>query len=151
MFCNKVANPSMTGISISDVALPTKNVTLKGMNGLKNVVINSFDLPSNDPAGGITLVINSTITNVGRVLCHSNVANSVFVALASRYCAQLAAVSGLLRSNKPRARWFQLGYYTRPPLNHRTSVNWQAYPANFESGTCGPFGRGQQFCAWVKQ
>ena len=40
-------------------------VTLKGFNGLKNgVLINSFDLPSNDPAGGIHLTIDSEVINV---------------------------------------------------------------------------------------
>lgn len=35
------------------------------MNGLKNgVVINSFDLPSNDPAGGVHLTLQTTVTNV---------------------------------------------------------------------------------------
>jgi hypothetical protein len=35
------------------------------MNGLKNgVTINSFDLPSNDPAGGIHLTLETTVTNV---------------------------------------------------------------------------------------
>ena len=38
------------------------------MNGLKNgVVINTFDLPSNDPAGGIHLTLNTTVTNVREV------------------------------------------------------------------------------------
>lgn len=38
------------------------------MNGLKNgVVINSFDLPSNDPAGGIHLTLNTTVTNPAQV------------------------------------------------------------------------------------
>lgn len=43
----------------------TKKVTLKGMNGLKDAVtINTFDLPSDDPAGGITLTLETTINNV---------------------------------------------------------------------------------------
>ncbi|CAO3627243.1 unnamed protein product [Cunninghamella blakesleeana] len=45
-----------------------KFVTLKGCNGFKDAVkINSFDLPSNDPAGGITLIANTTITNPSQV------------------------------------------------------------------------------------
>ena len=40
-------------------------MTLKGMNSLKNgVVINSFDLPSNDPAGGIHLTLDTSVSNV---------------------------------------------------------------------------------------
>jgi len=35
------------------------------MNNLKNgVIINSFDLPGNDPAGGIHLTLNTSVTNV---------------------------------------------------------------------------------------
>ncbi|KAI8096238.1 uncharacterized protein BX664DRAFT_323438 [Halteromyces radiatus] len=45
-----------------------KFVTLKGANGFKGAVtINSFDLPSNDPAGGITLTCNTTIVNPSQV------------------------------------------------------------------------------------
>jgi len=43
----------------------TKSVTLKAMNSLKGgVMINSFDLPSNDPAGGIHLTLTTTVKNV---------------------------------------------------------------------------------------
>ncbi|KAG2175944.1 hypothetical protein INT44_000422 [Umbelopsis vinacea] len=46
----------------------TKSVTLLGMGGLVNdVKINSFDLPSNDPAGGIHLVLDTTIYNPSQV------------------------------------------------------------------------------------
>lgn len=56
---------TLQGIEVSGISLPSKAVTLKGFNGLKNgVIINSFDLPSNDPAGGIHLTINSEIINV---------------------------------------------------------------------------------------
>jgi hypothetical protein len=56
---------SPSGIEVSGISLPSKKVTLKGFNGLKNgVIINSFDLPSNDPAGGIHLTINSDVINV---------------------------------------------------------------------------------------
>ncbi|KAH7108191.1 hypothetical protein BKA62DRAFT_764259 [Auriculariales sp. MPI-PUGE-AT-0066] len=56
------------GISVSGISLPAKKVVLKGMNGLKGgVVINSFDLPSNDPAGGIHLTLDTTITNPAQV------------------------------------------------------------------------------------
>jgi Protein of unknown function (DUF3712) len=52
------------GIDVAGVSM-TKSVTLKAMNSLKGgVKINSFDLPSNDPAGGIHLSLNTTVTNV---------------------------------------------------------------------------------------
>ncbi|KAH9907677.1 uncharacterized protein BXZ73DRAFT_102073 [Epithele typhae] len=41
------------GISVPGIGLGEKEVTLNGMNGLKGgVKIETFDLPSNDPAGG---------------------------------------------------------------------------------------------------
>ncbi|KAI0063538.1 hypothetical protein BV25DRAFT_1915044 [Artomyces pyxidatus] len=59
---------SAMGISVPGVSLPGKNVTLKGFNGLQGgVVINSFDLPANDPAGGIHLTLDTTITNPSQV------------------------------------------------------------------------------------
>ncbi|CAD6973942.1 unnamed protein product [Tilletia controversa] len=55
------------GITIEGVAL-TKQVTLRGFNGLiGDVAINAFDLPSNDPAGGIHLDVSSTIRNPSQV------------------------------------------------------------------------------------
>ncbi|KAJ2957136.1 hypothetical protein NQZ79_g7103 [Umbelopsis isabellina] len=46
----------------------SKSVTLSGMGGLKGAVtINSFNLPSNDPAGGIHLVLETTIKNPSQV------------------------------------------------------------------------------------
>jgi hypothetical protein len=66
-------------ISSSDVAVTaldytftnltmTKSVTLLGMAGLVNdVKINSFNLPANDPAGGISLVLDTTIYNPSQV------------------------------------------------------------------------------------
>lgn len=45
-----------------------KFVTLDGANGFKDAVtIHSFDLPSNDPAGGITLTANTSIVNPSQV------------------------------------------------------------------------------------
>ncbi|KAF8524806.1 hypothetical protein BU17DRAFT_84312 [Hysterangium stoloniferum] len=59
---------SALGIDVPGVALTTKSVTLKGMNGLQGgVVIDSFDLPSNDPAGGIHLTLQTTVTNPSQV------------------------------------------------------------------------------------
>ncbi|KAL0956087.1 hypothetical protein HGRIS_002255 [Hohenbuehelia grisea] len=59
---------SAMGIHVDSISLPSKKVTLKGFNGLKNgVKINSFDLPSNDPAGGIHLTIEATATNPSQV------------------------------------------------------------------------------------
>jgi hypothetical protein len=59
---------SAIGIAVSDVSLAKKTVTLKGMNNLANgVVVNSFDLPANDPAGGIHLTLDTSITNPSQV------------------------------------------------------------------------------------
>lgn len=50
------------------ITLPTKSITLKGFDGLKDgVKITSFDLPANDPAGGIHLTIQSEVANVRSV------------------------------------------------------------------------------------
>ncbi|KAJ7716738.1 hypothetical protein DFH07DRAFT_349612 [Mycena maculata] len=58
---------SALGIDVSGVSV-SYNVTLKGFNGLKGgVIIQSFDLPSDDPAGGIHLTINATATNPSQV------------------------------------------------------------------------------------
>lgn len=55
------------GIDIGLVSF-NKTVSLKGFNGLKNgVVVNSFDLPENDPLGGIHLTLNTTVTNPSQV------------------------------------------------------------------------------------
>ena len=56
---------SAIGIEVPGISLSDKKVTLKGMNGLKGgVTISSFDLPSNDPAGGIHLTLETNVTNV---------------------------------------------------------------------------------------
>lgn len=65
----KGQNLSVTamGITVPGISI-SKKVTLKGMNGLKNAVtINSFDLPGDDPAGGITLTLDTTIVNPSQV------------------------------------------------------------------------------------
>ena len=52
----------VTGISIQ------KDVLLLGVNNLRGgVVINHFDLPSNDPAGGVTLTLQTSVTNPSSV------------------------------------------------------------------------------------
>jgi hypothetical protein len=57
--------PFPQGITVSDISFPGKTVTLKGFDNLKNgVIIKSFDLPGNDPAGGIHLTLDTTVTNV---------------------------------------------------------------------------------------
>ena len=75
---------SALGIDVPNINLTTKKVTLLGMNGLKNgVVINSFDLPENDPAGGIHLTLNTTVTNVSSlIICsHSSQAQTFISSL----------------------------------------------------------------------
>lgn len=59
---------SALGIHVSGIALSSKTVTLKGFNGLKGgVKIKTFDLPSNDPAGGIHLTLDVATTNPSQV------------------------------------------------------------------------------------
>ncbi|KAH9835153.1 uncharacterized protein C8Q71DRAFT_764402 [Rhodofomes roseus] len=58
---------SALGINVENITI-SKLVTLKGMNGLQDgVVIESFDLPENDPAGGVHLTLNTSITNPSQV------------------------------------------------------------------------------------
>ncbi|KAJ7188457.1 hypothetical protein C8R46DRAFT_1054741 [Mycena filopes] len=55
------------GIEVPGVSVAYQ-VTLKGFNGLKGgVIIKSFDLPSNDPAGGIHLTLDATAANPSQV------------------------------------------------------------------------------------
>ncbi|PPQ89568.1 hypothetical protein CVT25_012240 [Psilocybe cyanescens] len=59
---------SNLGISVPGISFPSRIVTLKGFNGLKNgVKIQSFDLPSDDPSGGIHLTIEATTANPSQV------------------------------------------------------------------------------------
>lgn len=59
---------SALGITVPGISLPGKTVTLKGLNNLKNgVLIKSFDLPANDPAGGIHLTLDTVISNPSQV------------------------------------------------------------------------------------
>jgi uncharacterized protein GlcG (DUF336 family) len=55
------------GFTFSKISME-KFVTLAGANGFKDAVtINKFDLPSNDPAGGITLTAKTSIKNPSQV------------------------------------------------------------------------------------
>ena len=55
------------GISVGGMTI-NKGVILTGMNNLKNAVtVQSYDLPSNDPAGGIHLTAQSVITNPSQI------------------------------------------------------------------------------------
>ncbi|KEI38214.1 uncharacterized protein L969DRAFT_517877 [Mixia osmundae IAM 14324] len=55
------------GISVPGVSI-SKTVVLAGMDSfIGDVLINSFDLPANDPAGGITLTLQTTLTNPASV------------------------------------------------------------------------------------
>lgn len=59
------ATVNALGIDVPGILFPAKQVNLKGFNGLKDgVKIKSFDLPSNDPAGGIHLTLEASTTNV---------------------------------------------------------------------------------------
>ncbi|KAJ3567055.1 hypothetical protein NP233_g6616 [Leucocoprinus birnbaumii] len=55
---------SALGIDVPGIPFPAKPVQLKGFNGLKDgVKVLSFDLPENDPAGGIHLTLQASTTN----------------------------------------------------------------------------------------
>lgn len=52
------------GIDVPEIPFAVKQVNLKGFNSLQNgVQIKTFDLPSNDPAGGIHLTLEALATN----------------------------------------------------------------------------------------
>ncbi|KAK2467793.1 hypothetical protein APHAL10511_000088 [Amanita phalloides] len=56
------------GISVSNISLSAKQVTMQGFNGLEGgVQIESFDLPNDDPAGGIHLTLQTKIHNPSQV------------------------------------------------------------------------------------
>ncbi|BGP44010.1 hypothetical protein JCM10449v2_008067 [Rhodotorula kratochvilovae] len=58
---------SALGITVPGISI-MKNVVLDGMNGFKGLVkIDAFDLPANDPAGGISLQLQTTLTNPSSV------------------------------------------------------------------------------------
>ncbi|SCV70806.1 BQ2448_3568 [Microbotryum intermedium] len=55
------------GIEVGGISI-MKTVVLDGMNGFKNNVrIESFDLPANDPAGGVSLTLQTSLTNPSSV------------------------------------------------------------------------------------
>ncbi|UZJ55969.1 hypothetical protein CBS101457_005289 [Exobasidium rhododendri] len=75
-----LTNPSFvwnirgTGLSVSAIGIVVpgvsinKDVQLAGLNNLAGqVIINSFDVPENDPAGGLHLTADSTINNPAQV------------------------------------------------------------------------------------
>ncbi|KAM0750211.1 hypothetical protein T439DRAFT_247618 [Meredithblackwellia eburnea MCA 4105] len=58
---------SALGITVDGISI-SKNVVLAGMNGFKNgVTIESFDLPYNDPAGGVHLTLQTSLVNPSSV------------------------------------------------------------------------------------
>ncbi|KAI0631497.1 hypothetical protein C8Q77DRAFT_1218963 [Trametes polyzona] len=63
-----ISGSNLSGISVPGIELSNKGVKLKGMNNLKNgVLIDTFDLPSNDPAGGIHLTLQTKVSNPSQV------------------------------------------------------------------------------------
>ncbi|KAK0241921.1 hypothetical protein EDD85DRAFT_820884 [Armillaria nabsnona] len=59
---------SALGIDVGQISLSDKAVTLKGMNNLNgDVTITGFDLPDNDPDGGIHLTLEAIATNPSQV------------------------------------------------------------------------------------
>lgn len=58
---------SALGIVVPNITI-TKDVQLTGFGGLAGmIIINSFDVPANDPAGGLTLTAVTTINNPAQV------------------------------------------------------------------------------------
>ena len=58
---------SAIGITVGGLSI-NKNVILTGLNNLKNdVTITKYDLPSNDPKGGIHLVADSVVINPSQI------------------------------------------------------------------------------------
>ncbi|KAH8979124.1 hypothetical protein EDB92DRAFT_1821158 [Lactarius akahatsu] len=64
-----ISGENLSGESLYTPVWPVqKTVTLKGLNNLKNaVLIKSFDLPADDPAGGIHLTLDTAIANPSQV------------------------------------------------------------------------------------
>ncbi|KAJ7209536.1 hypothetical protein GGX14DRAFT_451849 [Mycena pura] len=87
------------GIDVSGISVNYR-VTLKGFDGLKNgVVIKTFDLPSDDPAGGIHLTLDTTAHNPSQVgielssLSFDTFANGAMIASVSSGSVNLAPMS----------------------------------------------------------
>ncbi|KAF7321550.1 hypothetical protein MKEN_00676000 [Mycena kentingensis (nom. inval.)] len=90
---------SALGIDVSSITA-AYSVTLKGFNGLKGgVKIKTFDLPSNDPAGGIHLTLDASTANPSQVgiqlssLSFDTFAGGVKIASVSSGTVTLAPVS----------------------------------------------------------
>ncbi|ORX55671.1 hypothetical protein DM01DRAFT_1335066 [Hesseltinella vesiculosa] len=67
----EIYSPSVSvtalGFTFTNISMD-KIVTIKGCNGFKDdVKITSFNLPANDPAGGITLTTGTSVTNPSQV------------------------------------------------------------------------------------
>lgn len=57
----------IAGVSVPGASLLGKGISLKGMNNLDGgVKVNNFDLPGDDPNGGIRLTLNTTVKNVSK-------------------------------------------------------------------------------------
>lgn len=123
------------GISVDGVSLTTKKVTLKGFNGLKGGVrIKSFDLPSNDPAGGIHLTLEATTANVKISISYFSSHLTTVLALSSWYSAQSSGIRDIRWRNDDCARSDQGGYHsitrvhlcyvTRGSLNSSRLLRW---------------------------
>jgi len=59
---NVVAGTALGVLHLKDIPL-NNQVLLNGINNFPNVKINSFDLPSNYPSGGISLALSTTLFN----------------------------------------------------------------------------------------
>lgn len=73
------------GTIFDNVSL-TKTVTFKAFNGLPGVTVDNFELPSDDPAGGIHIETDSVIPSPSRLCIYL-----VIIALSDRLCPQSSA------------------------------------------------------------
>lgn len=137
------------GISVPGVSLSSKSVQLKGLNNLANgVVIDSFDLPENDPDGGIHLTIQSTVTNVRVAIMRRDfAAEGPPIALASRVLVILYRLPSILRRHKPRSRGVD-GLHSRIRVDDIASIGWPSDPTRFRVRTGRRIYRIQQLRSW---
>lgn len=136
------------GISVPGVSLSSKSVQLKGLNNLANgVVINSFDLPENDPEGGIHLTIQSTVTNVCLATMKASSIAKVLLALASRVLVVLHRLPSILRKYELGSCGV-LGFYSWIRVDDATCISWPPYSPRIRLRIGRRIHCLQQLCPW---
>lgn len=125
-----------SGIEVSGISLPSKKVTLKGMNNLKNgVKINSFDLPANDPAGGIHLTLDTTVTNVRYSINTfegpKGFTHKGFLAIASWNRIELARIPKFLWKYQYWPGQIQWDLHPQRPVYRSAQSDRETHPSGF--------------------